>query len=98
MAIGGMGLRVLDMIWNVFREAFVLDQGQKCFEKWADGSVLEAAKKDWQIAQSIFDEVNDPELIDFAVYNLKAAEKKYTYLLKRLRSQNEEPQAMEYTI
>ncbi|MGE5422377.1 MAG: DUF2508 family protein [Ignavibacteriales bacterium] len=91
-------MRLLDMIWNAFQDAFVLDQGQKRFEKWEDCSVLEAAKKDWQTAQSIFDEVNDPELIDFAVYNLKAAEKKYTYLLKRLRDQEEGPPVVEYNM
>lgn len=45
----------------------------------------EQARREWQLARSYFDTVTDPDLIDFAIYNLKAAERRYTYLLKQVR-------------
>lgn len=46
---------------------------------------LERARQEWQTALQVFNEISDPELIDYAVFNLKAAEKKYGYYLKNAR-------------
>ncbi len=46
---------------------------------------VKIAKKEWQTAQNIFNNVSDPELVDFAIYNMEAAEKKYVYLMKRAK-------------
>lgn len=48
---------------------------------------VERAKKDWIFAQSYFREVTDEDLIEYAAYAIKAAEKKYLYLLKQARRQ-----------
>lgn len=45
-------------------------------------SLVERAHKEWVQAKCFFDEVNDPELIDHAIYAMEAAERKYIYLLK----------------
>lgn len=55
---------------------------------WSDRAVLDRAWRDWFWAQRIFEQTGDFELVDYAVYNLLAAEKKYSYLLKRLRAKN----------
>ncbi|MCL6588733.1 MAG: YaaL family protein [Firmicutes bacterium] len=44
------------------------------------------AHQEWKYARLYFDSVTDPDLIDHAIYNLEATEKKYTYLLKKARS------------
>lgn len=44
---------------------------------------IDKARKEWNVAQSQLDQMSDPELIDYAVYRLKAAEKRYMYLLKK---------------
>lgn len=46
---------------------------------------LGEAHREWRFAKLFFNNVNDPDLIDFAIYNLDATEKKYIYLLKRAR-------------
>ncbi len=46
---------------------------------------LAQAKHEWEFAQSYFDNVSEPELIEFAIYNQRAAEKKYEYLLKQAK-------------
>ncbi|MDI3281173.1 MAG: YaaL family protein [Bacillota bacterium] len=48
---------------------------------------VEAARLEWILAKSYFDFVTEPDLIDVAVYNIQAAERKYMYLLKEARNQ-----------
>lgn len=47
---------------------------------------VEEAKNDWQAACSYFNNLADPELIDYAIYSMEAAERKYMYLLKKYKS------------
>ncbi|RQD73253.1 MAG: DUF2508 family protein [Candidatus Syntrophonatronum acetioxidans] len=47
--------------------------------------IIEQARLEWKRAEEFFNWVEDPELVDHAVYALGAAEKKYTYLLKKAR-------------
>lgn len=49
---------------------------------------IENAKKNWEDAKNIFENVTNPDLIDYAIYNVDAAEKRYTYLLKQIKSGN----------
>jgi len=46
---------------------------------------IEQARREWLSAQNYYNSVSDSDLVDHAVYLLKAAEKKYTYLLKKAR-------------
>lgn len=43
------------------------------------------AKYEWEFAQSYFDSVSEPELVEYAIYNQTAAQKKYEYLLRQAR-------------
>ncbi|WP_078811038.1 DUF2508 family protein [Selenihalanaerobacter shriftii] len=43
------------------------------------------ARQEWLEARQYFERVNDPDLIDYAIYSLEAAESKYNYLLKEAR-------------
>lgn len=44
---------------------------------------IDKAREEWDMAKCQLDQMNEPELIDYAVYRLKAAEKRYMYLLKK---------------
>lgn len=48
---------------------------------------LENAKKEWEEAKNIFENVSEPDLVDYAIYNVEAAEKKYVYLLKLIKNE-----------
>ena len=50
---------------------------------------IKKALEDWQAAQNYFENVSDPDLIDFAIYDLEAAKRKYTYMLKKMRMESE---------
>lgn len=47
-----------------------------------DMMMVEEAKLEWQIARRYFNEVSEPALIDFAIYNMEAAEKRLVHLIK----------------
>jgi hypothetical protein len=40
---------------------------------------------DLKAAENYFNNADDPDLIDFAIYDLEAAKKKYAYMLKKAR-------------
>lgn len=47
---------------------------------------IESAKKEWEDAKNIFENVSQPELVDYAIYKVEAAEQKYIYLLKQYKN------------
>jgi hypothetical protein len=85
-------LGVWDNLCQVLKGLLVFDNEDALVGFWPDEVVLEHAKRDWLTAQKIFEEASHPELIDYAIYNLKAAEKRYMYLLKQLRVDTYEPE------
>ncbi|MFP4015498.1 MAG: DUF2508 family protein [Halanaerobiales bacterium] len=46
---------------------------------------LSKAKREWREAQSYFNNVTEPELIDHAAFLIGAAERKYMYLLRKYK-------------
>lgn len=46
---------------------------------------LEMARREWLAARAYFELVSDEDLVDYAIYSVRAAEKKYQYLLRRVR-------------
>lgn len=44
---------------------------------------VDEALQQWERARSYFNDVTDPDLIDHAIYEIEAAERKYVYLLRR---------------
>lgn len=43
---------------------------------------VQRALNDWKAATAYFESVADPELVDYAVYGMEAAQKRYIYLLR----------------
>jgi len=46
---------------------------------------VDEAKRDWLCARAYFEQVTDPGLVDYAIYQVKAAERRYMYLLGQVR-------------
>jgi len=53
--------------------------------------LLIEAHQEWLAAKRFFDSAEDPDLVDYAIYSLQAAEKKYIYLWKQMRKKMEGP-------
>ncbi|ARE89810.1 YaaL family protein [Clostridium formicaceticum] len=47
--------------------------------------VIKKARAEWESAEKTFHSVSDPDLIDYAIYNVEATKAKYIYLLKRAK-------------
>ncbi|WP_350343696.1 DUF2508 family protein [Proteinivorax tanatarense] len=47
--------------------------------------LTEEAKREWQCAKEYFNSVTDPDLVDYAIHSIAAAEKRYQYLLKQAK-------------
>lgn len=39
----------------------------------------------WQSAKSMFEQATDPDMIEFAIYNIEARKKQFNYMLKYAR-------------
>lgn len=50
--------------------------------------VAAQARRERLAAQNYFNAISDNDLIDYAIYLMQAAEKKYAYLLKRARRES----------
>lgn len=48
---------------------------------------IEQARREWLYAQNYYNSVSETDLVDYAVYLIQAAEKKYMYLMKKARSE-----------
>ena len=44
---------------------------------------IKEAKKEWEATKNYFDYASEPELIDYAVFAVETAKRKYMYLLKK---------------
>ncbi|MGI6036568.1 MAG: DUF2508 family protein [Limnochordia bacterium] len=67
----------------------VVNRQIRLFEEEADDlddlTVVQEAHQEWVGACNYFENVTDPALVDYAIYAMQAAEKRYMYLLKRVR-------------
>ncbi len=50
-------------------------------------TMVETARLEWRSARNRFNQISDPDLIDHAIYDLEAAERRYIYLLKKAREE-----------
>lgn len=51
---------------------------------------LRQAHKEWKDNEAFFKEVSDPDLIDYAIYEVEASKLKYIYLLKKMKEGHRE--------
>lgn len=56
-------------------------------QQTALATAVERAHREWVTARSFFDNVSDPRLVDYAIYSIGAAEKRYMFLLDEARRQ-----------
>ena len=47
--------------------------------------IISDAGRKWKTAEESFNEVADPELVDWAIYDMMAAKARYSYLIKKAK-------------
>lgn len=55
---------------------------------------LRLAHKEWRDKESFFQVATDPDLIDYAIYDMEASKLKYIYLLKKMKEWDREAGAV----
>jgi hypothetical protein len=67
--------------------ALFFPDGDRLSERQAEDHfrLVEQARREWQDAKLRFDQICDPDLIDYAIYAIEAAERRYIYLIKQAR-------------
>jgi len=53
-----------------------------------DFHALSEAHREWLAARDFFELATDPDLVDYAILSLKAAERRYVYLWKKMREKD----------
>ena len=46
---------------------------------------VEQAHREWEAAQAFFEMATDPDLVDYAIFRVQAAQKRFSYLLRQAR-------------
>lgn len=79
-------MRVWSRIWNsICRNWLAPGEPETGHNQIDDLTEIKKAVEEMATARSICSQVDDPELVDWAVYSLTAAEKRYDYLLRKYR-------------
>lgn len=46
---------------------------------------VQNAMEEWCQAEKLFENISEPELVDYAIYKIEASKKRYMYLLKKAK-------------
>lgn len=72
--------------WRLWSRAEAKEQGRKEDEGWETLLEVRKAQSEWERAYLMFDEAMGQDQIDYAIYILEAAERKYQIHLKHAKS------------
>lgn len=74
-----------ERIIGVFKDLFMGYIKRKKVESEEEKRLKEikAAHREWLAKEEYFNYATDPDLVDFAIYDLEASRRKYIYLLKK---------------
>jgi hypothetical protein len=75
-------------IWNDIRRTLIIKDPEESAEPPDEIRLIQIAGEEVAAARNIYSEIEDPDMVDWAVYKLTAAEKRYDYLLKKYRQKN----------
>lgn len=48
---------------------------------------IREAHREWLAKEEYFNHATDPDLVDFAIYDIEASKRKYIYLLKKIKEE-----------
>jgi len=72
-------------MWNGIRKSWIIRPVKEPSEPIDEIKLIQLAGEEVAAARNIYSEAGDPDMVDWAVYKLTAAEKRYDYLLKKYR-------------
>lgn len=70
---------------GAFAKAAMQEAGIRAQAPVSGAEEVRQALRDWKASAAYFEDVSEPELVDYAVYGMEAAQKRYVYLLRNAR-------------
>ena len=78
-------MRLGAKLWRLVCDHMLLQDDITSSVDMSDEAMLQEAYREMVEAENLFSRVEDAEMIDYAVLNLNAAQKRYNYVLKQIR-------------
>jgi len=60
----------------------------KEYTQFLDEEEIKSAYREWEDAKNYFEYVSEPELVDYAVFAIEAAKRRFMYMLRKCRTEN----------
>jgi hypothetical protein len=79
--LGQLSANFISALFTMEKREFEHQHYEDCFR------IVEQARREWQEANMKFEQATDPDLIDSTIYAIESAEKRYVYLLKKVREE-----------
>ncbi len=79
-------MRLGAKLWSLVCDHMLLQDDITSSVDMSDEAMLQEAYREMMEAENLFSRVEDDEMIDYAVLNLNAAQKRYNYVLKQIRN------------
>ena len=79
------GLKVLKRIIGFFEVGHARERARRQLPELIDQ--VKEAHREWAQALESFNYPIEEDMVDYAIYNVNAAEKKYAYLIKKARNE-----------
>lgn len=77
------------LLYEKVQKAWVITEDDASENFKDPKQIIKAAGEDVDAARNLFSRADDPEMVEWAVYNLTAAERRYDYLLKKYRQERQ---------
>ncbi len=71
-------------IEDLYRSFFIIEQKDELAEQVA------MAKLEWEYSKLFFQDAIEPDVVDYAIHQMNAAELKYMYLLEQVRNRQDQ--------
>lgn len=81
-----LSLRLRDLAYHLFDEEVELLPAADETNREDLVRIVARAKQEWLDAQDYFNNALEPELVDHAILSVQAAERKYMYWLKQVKT------------
>lgn len=83
-------------LWSYIRKLWMIDD-EKPNPEVDEIKLIQMAGEEVSAARNLFSRADDPDMVDWAIYSLTAAEKRYNYLFKKYKQKNYKPETLKQT-
>jgi len=78
----------LNRFWKSFFNSLFIPEVSYSRDEYRKAKMeknVEKAKQEWNDAHNYFNEVTDPDLVEYATYLIETTRRKYIYLVKKVK-------------